>query len=132
MCLQLAAQDDWTAGVEDGIAGMVLGGAWVVANSRSMIFSTQSSVGVHLKAIDALGVQHISLIPRGLEVLHEACYHVHVRRLRIRGEAFALMRRIGNVRHSALLEEVELSHDGSIVETLVESRGGGIRAHDPR
>ena len=40
------------------------------------------------------------------------------------------MRRIGNVGPSALLKEVELSHDGSVFETLAKRRGGGVAAQD--
>ena len=45
-------------------------------------------------------------------------------------EAGELMRRIGDVGMSALHKEVELSHDGTIVEALVERREGVVAAQD--
>ena len=39
---------------------------------------------------------------------------------------------IGNVGPSGLLNEVELSHDVSIIEALAERRGGDITAQDLR
>ena len=38
------------------------------------------------------------------------------------------MRRIGDVGPSTLLGEVDLSHDGLVVEALVERRGGSVAA----
>ena len=80
-----------------------------------MPVSTEVDVDVHLEALAYLGAQHNSLLPRGLEVLHEVDYCVPTRRLRILGEAGALMRRIEDVGPIALLKEVDIYHDGLIV-----------------
>ena len=56
MCLQLAVPDDRTAGVQDGVAGPGLGGAWVVTIVRAMSVSIEVEIGVHLEALAALGV----------------------------------------------------------------------------
>ena len=95
-----------------------------------MPVSTKVIFGIHLEALAALRVQCNSLLPCGLEVLHKVDYRVPVRRPRILEEAGTLMRRIGDVGPSALLKEVEISHDGSIVEALVETSGGGVAAQD--
>ena len=78
LCLQLATPDDWTAGVQDGIAVLGLGGAWIIAGGRAMSVSIKVGVGVHLGALSAFGVQHDSLRPRGLEVLEQVDYCVPV------------------------------------------------------
>ena len=53
-------------------------------------------------------------------------YRVPKRLPRILIEVGALLRPIGDVGPSALIEEVELSHDGTVVEALIKSRGGGV------
>ena len=68
-------------------------------------------IGVHLKSLPASGVQRDSLHPRGLEVLYKLDYSVPVRYPWILLEAGALMCHIDDVRPSAILEKVELSHD---------------------
>ena len=49
---------------------------------------------------------------------------------RILIEAGALLRPIGDVGPSALIEEVELSHDGTVVEALIKRREGGVAAQN--
>ena len=87
-------------------------------------------VGVHLEALAAFGVQCYSLRPCGLEVLDQVVYRVPVRCPRNLGEVSALMRRIVDVGTSALVEEVELFHNCSIVEVLIKRIRGSVVMHD--
>ena len=49
-----------------------------------------------------------------------------MRLLLILGEVDAMILCIGDVCTSAILKEVKLSHYGTVVEALVERRGGGV------
>ena len=69
MRLQLAAPDDWAAGIQDVVAGPGLDSYCVVAGGRVVPVSEKIGIGVYLEALAAFGVQHDSLQPRGLEVL---------------------------------------------------------------
>ena len=123
MCLQLADPDDRAAGVQDGIASPGVCGSWIFSRSRAMPVIIEVGIGVHLKSLPAFRVQRDSLRPRGLEVLDKVDCHVPVRCPWILVEAGALMCHIDNVRPSAILEKVELSHDFSVVEAFIEQRG---------
>ena len=105
MRLHLAAPDDRTAGVQDGVAGPELGSARSVASGRVMPVPTEVGVGVHFEDHAAFGVQINSLLPRGLEVLHKVDYCVPMRLLWILIEAGALMHHMVNFGLSALLKE---------------------------
>ena len=122
MRLHLAAPDDRTAGVQDDVAGLGLGVAQVVSGGRVMPVPTEVGVVVHFEYLAAFGFQCHSLLPCGLEVLHEVDDCVPMRLPRIHIEAGALMRRICDVGPSALLKEVDLYHNRRIVEALVERR----------
>ena len=111
MRLQLVTPDDWSAGVQNSVAGLGLGGAWIVSGGSATPVSTKVGVGVHLESLDAFGVQHDSLRPCGIEVLEKVDHHVPMRRPWILVEAGALMRHIDDVGTSAILDKVELSHD---------------------
>ena len=78
--LQLDALDDWSAGVQDGLAHPVLFGAWVVVSGTKIPVSTEVGISVHLNSIPGLGVQRDSLRPCGLEVLENVDYCVPERR----------------------------------------------------
>ena len=123
MRLQLGAPDDRAAGVQDGVAGPGVCGSWIFASGRSMPVITEVGISVQLKALPDLGVQHDSFRPCGLEVLEKVDYSVPMRCPWILVEAGALMCHIEDVRPSAILEKVELSHDFSVVEAFVEKRG---------
>ena len=123
MRLQLAAPDDQAAGVQDDVAGPGVCGSWIFDSGRAMSVIIEVGIVVHLKSLPALGVQHDSLRPCGLEVLDKVDYFVPVRCLWILVEAGALMCHIEDVRPSAILEKFELSHDFSVVEAFVEKRG---------
>ena len=101
--LQLDASDDWSAGVQDGIAGPGLCGAWVASSGRDMPVSTEVVVGIYLEALAAFGVQRDSLRPCDIEVLDKVDYCAPMRCPRILGEAGALMRHIDDVGPSAIL-----------------------------
>ena len=126
MRLHLAAPDDRTAGVQDDVAGLGLGVAQVVSGGRVMPVPTEVGVVVHFEYLAAFGFQCHSLLPCGLEVLHEVDYRAPMRIPQILREAGVLMHRIGHIGTSAVFKEAELSHNDAIVEALVERRGGGI------
>ena len=77
--LQIATPDDQADGVQDGVAGPRLGGAWIVSGSRAMSVTTKFGVGVHLEALVTFGVQSDSLRLCGLEILDQVNYLVSVR-----------------------------------------------------
>ena len=76
MRLQLATPDDCSAGVQNSVAGLGLGGAWIVSGSSATPVSTKVGVGVHLESLDDFGVQHDSLRPCSLEVHEQVGYRV--------------------------------------------------------
>ena len=91
-----------------------------------MSVTTEIGVDVNFKDIVPVGIEHDSLSPRGLQVLYKVDYSVSMGRSRILREAGALMRRVGNIWYGDILQEVELSHDCSIVEALVKRRSGSV------
>ena len=60
MRLQLGAPDDRAAGVQDGVSGPGICGSWIFAKSRAMPVIIEVGIGVHLKSLPDLGVQHDS------------------------------------------------------------------------
>ena len=79
MRLQLAAPDDWAAGIQDDVAGPGICGSWIFASGRAMPVIIEVSIGVQLKYFLALVFQCDSLRHRGLEVLDKVDYRVPVR-----------------------------------------------------
>ena len=126
MCLQLADPDDRAAGVQDGVAGPGICGSWIFASGRAMSVIIEVGIGVHLKSLPAFRVQRDSLRPCGLEVIDQVAYRIPMRIPCILVEAGALMRCIGDVGPSAILKEVDISHNFSLIEALVKRRGGSI------
>ena len=123
MRLQLAAPYDWAACVQDGVAGPGICGSWIFASGRTMTVIIEAGIGLHLKYLPDSVVQRDSLRPRGLEVIDKVDYRVPVRCPWILVESGALMCHKDNVRPSAILEKVKLSHDFLVVEYFVEKRG---------
>ena len=122
MRLQLAAPDVRAAGVQDDVAGPGICGSWIFACGRAMLVIIEVGIGVHLKSLPDSVVQRDYLRPHGIEVIDKVDYRVLVRCPWILVEAGALMCHIEDVRPSAILEKVELSHDFLVVEAFVEKR----------
>ena len=78
LCLQLAPPDDGADGVQDGVAGRRLGGAWIGAVNTDTPFAKKVGVGVHFKDFFTSGIQHDLLSPRGLEILNQLDYWASV------------------------------------------------------
>ena len=78
LSLQFSTSDDGAGGIQDGVAGLRLGGAWIVSDGRAMPVATKVGVGVHLETLVIFRVQRDSLSHCGLEILNQVDYRISV------------------------------------------------------
>ena len=107
--MKLAAPDDGTDIVQDGVTGSKLVSARVVAGGRSILVIIDVGIRVNFKYIVFVGIKRDYLSSCGLQVFHKVDYHVAMGSSRILIEVSVLTRCVGDIQPGTILQEIELS-----------------------